>query len=158
MALLDEAMTVALGGETSDPLACGDACCTTLVVCDGIADLQRAAEWCEAVVDFAERRRFIPVQMWCRSIFGSVLIRSGEWARAEQVLTEALERDVSKRRGGGRALPLALLADLRLRQGRTEEAGQLLAGLDDQPVALAALVRLHLQSGDLAARAGPARP
>ena len=32
--LLDEAMTVALGGETSDPLACGDACCTTLVVCD----------------------------------------------------------------------------------------------------------------------------
>ena len=41
-ALLDEAMTVALGGETSDPLACGDACCTTLVVCDGLADLQRA--------------------------------------------------------------------------------------------------------------------
>jgi hypothetical protein len=55
VALLDEAMTVALGGEASDPLACGDACCTTLVVCDGLSDLQRAAEWCEAVVDFAER-------------------------------------------------------------------------------------------------------
>ena len=49
--LLDEAMTVALGGESSDPLACGDACCTTLVVCDGLADLQRATQWCEAVVD-----------------------------------------------------------------------------------------------------------
>ena len=42
LALLDEAMTVALGGETSDPLACGDACCTTLVVCDSLADLHRA--------------------------------------------------------------------------------------------------------------------
>ena len=41
---LDEAMTVALGGETSDPLACGDACCTTLVVCDDLADVARATE------------------------------------------------------------------------------------------------------------------
>ena len=66
--LLDEAMTVALGGETRDPMACGDACCTTLVVCDGLADLQRAAQCCEAVVEFTERRRFTPVQAWCRGI------------------------------------------------------------------------------------------
>ncbi len=62
VALLDEAMTVALGGETSDPLACSDACCTTLVVCDSLADLDRAAPWCEAVVDFTERRRYTPVR------------------------------------------------------------------------------------------------
>ncbi len=155
---LDEAMTVALGGETSDPLACGDACCTTLVVCDGLADLQRAAEWCEAVVDFAERRRFTPLQSWCRAIFGAVLVRSGEWARAEQVLTQALERKEDVRRGRGRVLPLAVLAGLRLRQGRTEEAEHLLAGLEDERVALPALVLLHLQRGDLAACARPARP
>ena len=91
-ALLDEAMTVALGGETSDPLACGDACCTTLVVCDGLADLERATQWCEAVVEFTERRRFLPVQSWCRGIFGAVLIRAGAWDRADAVLTEALTR------------------------------------------------------------------
>ena len=51
--------TIALGGESSDPLACGDACCTTLVVCDGLSDLRRAAEWCEQVVEFTERRRFL---------------------------------------------------------------------------------------------------
>jgi DNA-binding NarL/FixJ family response regulator len=146
--LLDEAMTVALGGETSDPLACGDACCTTLVVCDGLADLDRAAQWCEAVVEFAERRRFLPVQSWCRSIYGGVLVRAGEWERAETVLTEALRRDSDRRRGGGRALPLAVLADLRLRQGRTEEAERLLAGLEDDPVALAPLVKLRLDRGD----------
>ena len=118
MALLDEAMTVALGGETSDPLACGDACCTTLVVCDGLADLDRATQWCEAVVEFTERRRFIPVQSWCRGIYGAVLVRAGDWERAEAVLTEALARRADRAQGGGRALPLAVLADLRLRQGR----------------------------------------
>ena len=148
MGLMDEAMTVALGGESSDPLACGDACCTTLVVCDGLADLGRASQWCEAVVEFTERRRFFPVQSWCRSIFGAVLIRAGEWARAEAVLTEALARRVDRRRGAGRVLPLATLADLRVRQGRLEEAARLLSGLEDEPVARSALVRLHLARGE----------
>ena len=60
--------------------------------------------------------------------------------------------DVSpdRRRGGGRALPLAALAELRLRQGRLEETEQLLEGLDDERVALAPLVGLQLQRGDLA--------
>ena len=147
--LLDEAMTVALGGETSDPLACGDACCTTLVVCDGLADLDRAAQWCAAVVEFTERRRFIPVQSWCRGIYGGVLVRAGDWDRAEAVLAEALRRRPDARRGGGRALPLAVFADLRLRQGRDEEAERLLSGLEDQPEALAPLVRLQIERGHL---------
>jgi ATP/maltotriose-dependent transcriptional regulator MalT len=150
VALLDEAMTVALGGEPSDPLACGDACCTTLVVCDGLADLHRAAQWCEAVVEFSERRRYIPMQSWCRGIYGAVLIRAGEWEHAEAVLAEALHAQVDRRRGGGRTLPLTVLAELRLRQGRSEEAAQLLAGLDDDPAALVPLVELHLQRGDRA--------
>ena len=150
VALLDEAMTVALGGETSDPLACGDACCTTLVVCDGLSDLQRATQWCEAVVDFNERRRYLPLQSWCRSIYGAVLVRAGDWERAEAVLGEALQWPADRRRGGGRALPLAVLAELRLRQGRSEEAGRLLSGLEDHPAALAPLVRLHLERGEAA--------
>jgi DNA-binding CsgD family transcriptional regulator len=147
MRLLDEAMTVALGGESSDPLACGDACCTTLVVCDGLSDLRRAGEWCEAVVEFTERRRYLPVQSWCRGIFGRVLVRAGEWERAEAVLGEALKRPADRRRGG-RALPLAALAELRLRQGRTEEAEKLLSGLEEEPAAFATLVRLHLERGE----------
>jgi len=148
VALLDEAMTVALGGETSDPLACGDACCTTLVVCDDLADLARATEWCEAVVDFTERRHFTPVQGWCRAVYGSVLVRAGDWERAESVLADALRAHEDRRRSGGRALPLSVLAELRLRQGRTEEAAQLLDGLEHERVAVVALVRLHLARGD----------
>ena len=148
--LLDEAMTVALGGESSDPLACGDACCTTLVVCDRLADLARAAQWCEEVVAFTERRRFTPVQSWCRGIFGRVLLRAGEWERAERVLLEGLERRPNRSKGGGRALPLAVLAELRLRQGRVEQAERLLDALEDEHEARAPLVHLHLERGEYA--------
>ncbi len=150
MGLLDEAMAVALGGETSDPLACGDACCTTLVVCDQLADLRRASEWCAAVVEFNERRHFTPVQAWCRSIYGAVLVRAGDWERAEMVLTEALRQHADRRRAGGHALPLSVFAELRLRQGRDEEAAQLLEGVEHEPHALAPLVELHTRRGDVA--------
>ena len=150
VALLDEAMTVALGGESRDPLACGDACCTTLVVCDGLADLHRATQWCEAVVDFTERRHFVPLQSWCRAIYAGVLVRAGDWERAEAVLSEALQGRPAASRGGGRVLPLAVLAELRLRQGRLEEAEGLLEGLEDEAAALAPLVTLHSERGDLA--------
>ncbi len=150
MGLLDEAMAVALGGETSDPLACGDACCTTLVVCDQLADLRRASEWCAAVVEFTERRHFTPVQSWCRSIYGAVLVRAGDWERAETVLTEALPLHQDPRRAGGRALPLSVLAELRLRQGRDEEAARLLEGIEHEPAALPPLVELHTRRGEVA--------
>ena len=150
MGLLDEAMAVALGGETSDPLACGDACCTTLLVCDQLADLRRASEWCAAVVEFTERRHFTPVQSWCRSIYGAVLVRAGDWERAETVLTEALPLHQDTRRAGGRALPLSVLAELRLRQGRDEEAARLLEGIEHEPAALPPLVELHTRRGEVA--------
>ena len=149
-ALLDEAMTVALGGESDDPLACGDACCTTLVVCDRLADVRRAIQWCEAVVAFTERRRFIPLQSWCRAVHAGVLVRTGDWASAERVLREALERRPARPKGPAHVLPLAVLADLRLRQGRADEAARLLEGLADEPAALAPLVQLQLERGDLA--------
>jgi len=150
MGLLDEAMAVALGGETSDPLASGDTCCTTLVVCDRLSDLRRATEWCAAVVEFTERRHFTPVQSWCRSIYGAVLVRAGDWVRAESVLTEALRLHQDPRRTGGRALPLSVLAELRVRQGRDEEAARLLEGAEQEPAALPALVELHTRRGDVA--------
>ena len=50
-------------------------------------------------------------------------------------------------------LPLATLAELRLRQGQIEEAAPLLEGLDDDAAALAQRVRLSLQRGEPDARA-----
>ena len=44
MDLLNEAMAIATGGEPEDPLAICDACCTTLIACDRLADPQRALD------------------------------------------------------------------------------------------------------------------
>ena len=83
----------ARAASRSDPLACGDACCTTLVVCDGLADLDRA----DPVVRGRRRvHRAPPLHpgpvLVSRRSSARVLIRAGEWARAEAVLTEALAR------------------------------------------------------------------
>ena len=150
MALLDEAMAAALGGEGSDWLCVGDACCTTLVACERLADLPRAVDWCRAVVEWAERRRFLPMQSWCRSIYAGVLTRTGDWGAAEEALGRALEEPRDGPRGGGRALPLARLAELRVRQGRLEEAEELLADCEDHPAALEPAVELRLRRGDVA--------
>ncbi len=147
LALLDEAMTTATGGEASDPLAIGDTCCTTLVACDRLADFERAAEWCRTVVDFTGQRGYTPLHLWCRSIYAGVLTATGDWERAERELMWALE-GYEERGSKGRVLPLARLAELRVRQGRFGEAEQLLSGHEDHPVALAASVGLAIARGD----------
>jgi len=49
-----------MGGEATDAHAICDTCCQPLVACEQIADLRRATEWCRAVVDFSDSRRFTP--------------------------------------------------------------------------------------------------
>ena len=145
MALLDEAMAAAMGGEATDTHAICDTCCQTLVACEQIADLRRASDWCRVVIDFSESRRFTPMHAWCRTIYAGVLIATGEWPRAERELLDALRRYESDGRAmGDRVLPLARLAELRLRQGRLEEAERLLEGYGENPLALVPVARLRV--------------
>jgi ATP/maltotriose-dependent transcriptional regulator MalT len=153
MALLDEAMAAAMGGEASDALAICDTCCQTLVACDQIADLRRASEWCRVVVEFTERRRFTPVRAWCRAIFAGVLTATGDWERAERELLESLRIYRTDGGIGSRVMTLARLADLRLRQGRLEEAERLLADCEEHPHAVVPVARLRVARGDAGAAA-----
>ena len=112
-----------------DPWHIGGACCSMLAVCDEISDFDRAAQWCRVVVDFTRRKRYVPLFAWCRSAYAGVLTATGEWELAEQ------ELEASLRAYGGpgqpmAAYPLARLAELRLRQGRVEEAARLVAGYE----------------------------
>ena len=149
MSLLDEAMAAAMGGELEDPWAIGATCCSMLFACERISDLRRAEEWCRVVTDFTERRRYVPLSALCRSIYAGVLISRGDWERAEEELQAALRAY----RGLGRPLaayPLARLAGLRLRQGRIEEAAQLIAGWEEHPEMGAIVISLLLERGELA--------
>jgi DNA-binding NarL/FixJ family response regulator len=148
MALLDEAMAIATSVESDDPMAIGDACCTTLTACERLADPQRALDWGRAISEFFRRRRFLPLLSWCRSVYAGFLIATGQWQEAESTLEDALEVEASLPHPN-RAGALVQLGDLRLRQGRLEEAERLLAGLEDRPAALVPIVQLHLARGDI---------
>jgi DNA-binding CsgD family transcriptional regulator len=148
MATLDEALAVATAGEAQDPLAVGEACCVTLVACEQLADMRRARDYGRAVSDFARRRRYLPLAAWCRAIYAHFLMGGGRWAEAEQEFEAALEE--FRGMGTGKAITaLAGLAQLRVRQGRLEEAAQLLAGSEERPGAVEAMVRLHVARGEL---------
>ena len=147
MTLIDEAMAQATGGEASDAFAIGDTCCTTLVACDRLADFERAAEWCRAVVDFTRRRNYTPLSAWCRTIYAGVLTATGDWGPAEVELQRSLA-GFDRMAQGSRVLALGRLAHLRVLQGRLEEAERLLAGHENHPAALEPLVSLQLARGD----------
>ncbi len=148
MSLLDETMAAVMGGEVTDPWAIGTTCCSMLFACEQISDIHRAAEWCRVVNTFIERRSYVPLSGLCRSVYAGVLISAGNWERAEAELTAAIDAY-----GGlGRPLaayPLTRLADLRLRQGRVEEAQQLLAGWQDHPYATVTAISLLVARGEL---------
>jgi DNA-binding CsgD family transcriptional regulator/tetratricopeptide (TPR) repeat protein len=149
LAVLDEAMAIATGVEAEDPLSIVDACCTTLVACERLADPQRARDWGQAVSEFMRRRNYLPLTPWCRSVYAGFLITTGEWAKAEAELEAALDEASIVGNPAGRVTPRIYLAGLRLRQGRVEEAALLLAGLEDRPAALASVVALDLARGEV---------
>lgn len=90
---------------------------------------------------------------WCRAIFAGVLVATGDWERAERELLESLRVYGSVGGIGSRVLALARLAELRLRQGRFEEAERLLAGCEQHPLALVPVARLRLARGQVGAAA-----
>jgi DNA-binding NarL/FixJ family response regulator len=147
MALLDETMAAAMGGEVRDLWAIGSTCCSLMFACERMSDLKRAAQWSRVVIGFTERRRFVPFSPLCRAVYAGVLISQGDWRRAEIELLAALDAY----RGFGRALaayPLARLVELRMRQGRFEEAEQLIGGWEGHPELRSVGIALLLERGE----------
>jgi DNA-binding CsgD family transcriptional regulator len=152
IALLDEAMAGSLAGESRDPITVVFASCQMMASCDRAAEFERAGEWIRAADDFTRRYGCPFLYATCRVLYGSVLLSTGRWGRAEKELGAAIE---SSRPGHpllhGQAV--AKLAELRLAQGRVEEAERLVAGLEDHPPAAVAVAAIHLVRGRPAAAA-----
>ena len=149
LALLEESMAIATGVEADDPLAIGDACCTTLVACERLADPRLARDWGRAISEFMRRRNYLPLTPWCRSVYAGFLVSTGEWEHAESELEAALADASAMGDPGRAATPRIHLADLRLRQGRLEEAELMLAGLEDRAAALGSTVTIRLARGEI---------
>jgi DNA-binding CsgD family transcriptional regulator len=142
-ALLDEAMVASLGGECESLRTVVYASCNMLTACGLVARLERAAQWIRASDAFIRRYGSPHLYTTCRVAYGSILLASGRWAEAERELTAALE----SARTAERVLyaeALGRLAELRIAQGRLEEAEQLLVGFEDHPATAFAYALLRL--------------
>jgi DNA-binding NarL/FixJ family response regulator len=153
LAALDEAMTATTAGEVTDPLVFGDICCIVTRACEEAGELGRLMRWNEVILSFLERHHHAPLIQWCGTCGAEVFLASGDIATAEQCLVEAiggLERTGHRSRC---LQPNVKLAELRVLQGRIEEAERLLAGSEDLPEATRALVAVHRLRGEHAVAA-----
>ena len=130
MVLLDEALAAVAGSEVDDFCVLEEIFCQLFAACEHAHDVTRAEQWIRIGETIAQRRRLPAVSAFCRTHYGSVLTAAGRWAEADVALTEAVRLWGLGQRSALRRGALVRLADLRARQGRVEEAEQLLSGID----------------------------
>jgi DNA-binding CsgD family transcriptional regulator len=147
MRLIDEAMTAVSAGEVVGIVPVGDIYCRLLGACEIALDVTRAEQWMSVAGGFEAWSDFVsPV---CRTHYGGILTAVGRWTEAEEEFLAAIgafERSYRGMRGS----PLVKLADLRVRQGRLDEARRLLEGYESHPVARRALATIALARGEIA--------
>jgi len=130
MALLDEALAAVAGREVDDFCVLEEIFCQLFSACEYACDVARADQWIRIGEAIAERRRLPTVAAFCHTHYGGVLTAAGRWQEADAALTDAIRLwRLSERSplGSGALVRLALL---RVKQGRFDEAEQLLEGLD----------------------------
>ncbi len=147
LALFDESLAAICAGEVRNVGVIEGSLCGMLWACERVHDIGRAEQWIRTADFLVKRRNMVAVGAVCRAHYGGILTAAGRWAEAELELTEAV-RLVDHGYPVVRAGVLVRLADLRLRQGRFEEAAQLLEGNDQHPNAILPVAALHLARGD----------
>jgi DNA-binding CsgD family transcriptional regulator len=95
--------------------------------------------------ELSRRHHHVPLFALCRTYYADVLIATGRWPEAEQILRPAPDADAAPPQVVERGL--VLLARLGVRQGRVDEAARLVGGLHGDAQAAAVLAEVHLARG-----------
>lgn len=155
IAFHDEAMAGALAGEGQLNTVVF-AACEMMTSYSRCAQYQRMVQWIRAAERFVERYGCPYLNASCRTHYGEVLFAIGDWSRAEEELRVALRLSETSL-PPVRAKALARLAELRLAQGRVEEAERLLAGFEDHEASAPACAQSQLLRDEFASAAATAR-
>lgn len=147
MRLLDEAMAAVTAGRVRDHFALGEIYCRLLSACEAALDVRRATDWLSMVDRYVVWTDF--VRPTCQTHYGGILVALGRWADAERELLAAIEA-FDRGYRGDRMFAALRLADLRVRQGRVEEAERLLEGGEWHPTARRLAATIALARGDAA--------
>ncbi len=147
MQLLDEALAGVSAGEVASPVGIEEIFCQLFSACEVAYDVDRADQWLRVGTALAERLELPGVSAYCHTHFGGVMTAAGRWPQAERSLVEGIRLwSLSRSRLG--LASAARLADLRVRQGRFEEAAALLAELPEDVDSARPRAALALAAGD----------
>ena len=150
MAQVDEALTASTGGEVARLEVIGDVICVGIAACELAADWQRIEQWGQAVEGWIASHNHVAVLGFCYACCAEMFIASGNWEMADGMLAEGLQAMQAANLRARCVHPAAKLAELRITQGRIEEAEQLLAGFEELPESTHALASLCLARGETA--------
>jgi DNA-binding NarL/FixJ family response regulator len=150
MAKVDEALAAATGGEVRGFDTIGDVVCVGIAACELAADWQRIEQWGQAVEGWITSHDDVAVLGFCYACCSEMFIASGQWEEADGMLVEGLRAMQAANLQARCVHPAAKLAELRIAQGRLEEAGRLLAGFEELAESTHALAALYLANGETA--------
>lgn len=148
LARIDEAMAAATGGEPTTLETFADISCVLMSACELAGDDERPKQWSQVLEAFVRKYDHVALLAFCRTCCADVYAANGRIDAAEQELVAAL-RELTEAGQRARCVhPAARLAEIRVLQGRFDEAEQFLAGFEDEPEALDAAVALRLARGE----------
>ena len=149
-ARMDEAMAAVSSGEVRDPIMGGMIYCSLLTACERTGELRRAEEWTRAATEYVNKKfsGTLPIlHAHCRLAYGTVLCDAGRWSEAEEqilgIVGPSSTQSVPKL-----AEAAGYLANLRMMQGRVDEAAEVLTPYADSFEVCEPLARLHFRRGD----------
>ena len=141
---LQQAMTAAVSGEGQDVQYVGEALCTLLEVSGWLGDPGMVEPWAQQLAEFRSAYAFGPllplettsgadlISAFCTSCCGGVYLVTGRLDVAERELADAVTQLATTGCRPRCLHPVARLAELRVLQGRLEEAEALLVGFESE--------------------------
>jgi ATP/maltotriose-dependent transcriptional regulator MalT len=147
MRRLDGSAAAIVGGDVQDLSAISHSCCYLIFACERVRDFDRAGQWCERLAEFCERYGAKPLFSVCRTHYAGVLMFRGLWPQAEQELRLAAP-EMETNIAGMAAEAIVGLAELRRRQGRTDEAGRMFAQVEHRPEGRLGCARVAFDHGE----------
>jgi ATP/maltotriose-dependent transcriptional regulator MalT len=153
---LDEAMTAAVAGEGRHAQSFAEACCALMEATELIGDGERIAKWGSALDEYGRSFDFGPLALlgppsaggtlsaFCGACCGGIYLVTGRLEDAEKELISAIGELESTGMRSRCVHPVTQLAELRVVQGRLEEAQGLLSSYEDLSESVRPLAVLDL--------------
>lgn len=147
MQQLDEAATIGVAREAKDLNAIAVTCCYLIHACERTQDHERAEQWYTRTREVCERWHYETLVAVCRSQYATLLIAQGRWKEAEEELNSARAMLATYRPQMVRLSDIRI-AELRRRQGNTDQALALFQQMESHPVSMIGRGLIALERDD----------